>query len=70
MYTLSITVRGAGSGFLRKSAVANGRKRFSTNTYRKLVVFLQRYPKVSGNLRKLAGECNLGVLYSYEVYQS
>ena len=31
-----IYVRGTGSGFLRKSAGANGIKRFSKNTYRKL----------------------------------
>ena len=40
--------RGTGSGFLRKSTGANGRKRFSTNTYRKPVWFLQKY---SGSLR-------------------
>ena len=39
-------------------------KRFSTKTHRKLALFLQESPKVSGNLRELAGGCNLGILYS------
>ena len=55
---------GTGSGFLRKSTGANGRKRFSTKTHRKLVLFLQESPKVSGNLREIMGGCNLGILYS------
>ena len=59
----STRVWGMGSGFLRKSTGANGRNQFSTNTYRKLVLFLQKSPKVSGNLREFAGECNLGILY-------
>ena len=57
-------MRGTGSGFLRKSTGANRRKRFSTNTYRKLVLFLQTSPKVSRNLREFTGECNLGIAYS------
>ena len=51
-------------GFLRKSTGANERKRFSTNTYRKLVLFLQTSPKISANLREISGECNLGILHS------
>ena len=57
-------VRGTGSGFLRKPTGANRRKRFSTNTYSELVLFLQKSPKVFGNLREFTGECNLGILYS------
>ena len=30
----------------------------------KLVLFLQKSPKVSGNLQEFTGECNLGILYS------
>ena len=41
-----------------------GQKRFSTNTYRKLVLLLQKSPKISRNLREFTGECNLGILYS------
>ena len=40
------------------------RKRFSTNTYGKLVLFLQKSPSISGNLREFTGECNLGILNS------
>ena len=47
-----------------KSTGANGRKRFSTNMYRKLVLFLRRSPKISGNFREFTGECNLSILYS------
>ena len=43
---------------LRFSTEANGRKRFSTNTYRKLILFLLKSPKVSGDLREFTGECN------------
>ena len=57
----STRVRGTGSSFLRK---IYGRKRLSTNTYRKLVLFLQKSPKVSGNLQEFTGECNLGILYA------
>ena len=39
---------------------ANGRKQCSTNTYRRLVLFLQTSPETSGNLREFTGECNLG----------
>ena len=53
---------GMGSGFLRKSAGTNGRERFSTKAYRKLVLFLQKSSKISGNLREFPGECNLGIL--------
>ena len=48
---------------LRFSTGASGRKRFSTNTYRKCVVFLLKSSN-SGNLRELAGECHVGILYS------
>ena len=51
--------------FYGKSKGANGRKRFSTNAYRKPVLCLQKSLKVSGNLREFTGgECNLGILYS------
>ena len=46
----------------RPSTGANRRKRFSTKTYRKLVLFLQKSSKVSGNLREFKGECNLEFL--------
>ena len=49
---------------IRFSTEVYGRKRLSTNTYRKPVLFLQKSPKVSGNLRESTGECNLGILYS------
>ena len=53
------------SGFLRNCTGANGRKRFSTNTYRNIVLFLQ---KSSKNLRKPPGVhgrmYSLGILYS------
>ena len=39
-------------------------KRFSTNTYRKLVLLLHKSSKISGNLREFTGYCNLGILYS------
>ena len=42
----------------------SGRERFSTKTYRKLLLFLQKSPKVSGSLREVIGECSLGFLYS------
>ena len=41
---------------------ANGRKQFSTKTYKKPVL-LQKSPKIFGNLRESTG-CNLGILYS------
>ena len=50
------------NGSLPKSTGANGRKQFSANTYMKLVLFLQRSPNISGNLREFTGECNLGIL--------
>ena len=49
--------------FCGKYASANGRKRFSTNTHRNLVLFLQTSRKIFGNLREFSGECNLGILY-------
>ena len=58
------TFWGTGSGFLWKSTGANRRKRFSTNTYRNTVLFLQKSPRITGNLRELTGSCNLGILYS------
>ena len=33
------------------------RKRLSTNTYRKPALFLQKSPKISGNLWEVMGEC-------------
>ena len=54
---------GTGSGFLRKPTGANGSKRFSTETHRNIVLFLQKSPNISGNLRESTGECNLGILY-------
>ena len=41
---------------------ATARKRFSTNTYRKLVLFLQTSPKIFGDLREFTAECNLGIV--------
>ena len=49
---------------LRFSEEIYGRKRFSTNTYRNRVCFLEKSSKISGNLREFTGECNLGILYS------
>ena len=43
-------------GNLREQAEENVRKQFSTNTHRKLVLFLQKSPKVSGDLRESTGE--------------
>ena len=40
------------------------RKRFFTNTYRKLVLFFHKLSNISRHLRKFTGECNLGILYS------
>ena len=45
-------VRSTGSGFLRKSTGANGRRRFSTNTYTYMFVFLQKSPEASWSLRE------------------
>ena len=59
----STWVRGNVSGFLRKS-MGEGRKRFSTNTYRNIGLFLQQSLNISGNLREFTGYCNLGILYS------
>ena len=59
----------AGSGFPRKSTGANGRKLFSTNTYRKLVLFLLTSPKVSGNPWEFSGEGDLGMLYSSSLFR-
>ena len=47
---------------LRFSTEIYRSKRFSTNTYRKLVLFLEKSPKISGNLREFTGECNLEIL--------
>ena len=49
---------------LRFSTEIHGSKRFSTNIYRTNVLLLQTSPNISGNLRDLSGECNLGILYS------
>ena len=49
---------------LRFSTDIYGRKRFSTNAYRNIGLFLQKSPKVSENLREFTGECDLGILYS------
>ena len=46
------SIQGTGSGFSRKSTGAHGRKRLSMNTRRKLVLFLQKSPKISGNLQE------------------
>ena len=54
-----------GYGFLRKSTGANRRKRFSTKTCRKLVLFSQESPKISGNFREFTGECSLGMTQDY-----
>ena len=43
----SIWVRCTGSGFLRRSMGANGRKRFPTKTCRKLALSLQKSPKIT-----------------------
>ena len=54
-----------GTGYgLRFSTEIYGSKRFSTNTYRSLALFLQKSPKISGNLQEFTGECNLDILYS------
>ena len=50
--------------FLRDPTGANGRKQFFTKSYGRLCLFLQKSPKVSGNLREFTGECNLGIRYS------
>ena len=34
-------------------------------TCRKLVFFLRKSPKISGNLREFSGECNLGILHTH-----
>ena len=64
--TRRVLEHGLRAPVLRKSAGANGRKRFSTNTYRMCFLFLQRSPNISGNLQEFTGvgECNLGILYS------
>ena len=41
-----------GSGFPWTSTGANRRKRFSTNTYRMLILFLQKSPETSESLRE------------------
>ena len=46
------------------STGANGRKRFSTNTYRNIDLFLHKSPKVFGSLREFTGKCNPGILHS------
>ena len=67
----STGVRRAGSGFLWKPAGANRRKRFSTKTHRKPVLSLQESPKISGNLRELAGEYAIyRIRYSSSLLQS
>ena len=38
--------------------------RFSTKAYRKFVLFLQKSPNISGNLRDFTGACDLRILYS------
>ena len=48
-------------GDLREQTGENG---FPRTPYRKLILFLQKSPKISGDLRDFAGECNLGILYS------
>ena len=52
------------SVFLREDLCAGYGVRFSTKTCWKLVLFLQKSLKISGNLREFMGECNLGILYS------
>ena len=52
---------------LRFSTEIFGSKREKTvfhETYRKPVLFLQKSPKISRNLREFTGECNLGILCS------
>ena len=44
-----------GSGFLRKSTGANVRKHLFTKSYRHVVLFFQKSPNVSGNLREFTG---------------
>ena len=51
-----------GYGFLLTSTGANGRKRFSTNTYRHIVLLLRKSPNISESLEESTGECNLGIL--------
>ena len=51
--TIVLRVWGTGSGFLRKSTGANGRKRLSTNTYRNNCVFV--LTEISENIRKPPG---------------
>ena len=41
-----------------------GETRFSTNTYRKPVLFLHTSLRISGNLWEFTGECNPRILYS------
>ena len=53
------SIRSTASGFLRKYTGANGRTRFSTNTYRNIGLFLQKSPSISGSLREFTGGCNL-----------
>ena len=50
-----------GYGLRRSTEIYRSKreKRFPTNTCRKLVLFLQKSPKVSGNLRGFTEECNL-----------
>ena len=46
-----------------RSRIPTGDQENSTNTYRKLVLILQKSLKISGNLRECMGECNLGILH-------
>ena len=64
----STWVRAMGSSFLRKPTAANRRNHFSTKTYRKLVLVLQKSPNISGNLRESTGEGNQGILHSRANY--
>ena len=46
---------------IRKSAGANGRQRFSTNTHRNIDVRLQESPNISRIFREVLGECSPGI---------
>ena len=47
-----------------RKLVPTGSLNVTTKTYRKLVLFSQRSPKISRNLREFAGGGHLGILYS------